>query len=1515
MADNNNNQSTPSNSSNQSIADFIEVTSLTQEGLLQSIALDLKAIVRNDGVAISQSSLKDMMIADQRNDRIIERQRRARGYPDPRKPQNQGGQGAQNTQGNQQTSQSNTTYQRRRSTTGSGDFFDLDRRSGRARAGRMWEHVVDSFEETLIESITGSRNPLDNVFRNMVDGFQRSLNVDRVENLGPEVARRILNQLDNIPFQQHFGNRLLTNVGDQLRGEFRWFADGINNILNTGMRTVTGALQAQWEDIDFFADMDIGGVFSAFSDFNRRNDEPQVRDITDVRRSVERGLGNVHQGEQELFQLNREGVNYMADRMDNNTQEIVNAIWQSNGGQGQPELGNEFDDVGDNIQEALEGDYREVGEQRALPTHSAQDVVSEVIDQAGNLLNVVDVGGSGIGAAGDAASGLAEGALQAGASEAALASTASEATTALATVAEAGAGVAAAFPEITLILMALSLVVEGISEAINRIIGPAADGINNFISALQKAGNRQLTINQKYQELYQKRLEDDLRSIREAAYAVIQDAANRVEQVWDSVESTISATQDYTKAEVQDGWSEFAARLQREDLSKYVSSADIMEKLEYVLKQGLTGKAAEEFAYQATLLNQMIPTEDFFQYAASYASIIAQTISSGGNLAGGISVANDALQDFANSLLYAKKENDGLTTTLSGTSDLFTKAAEIAITSQSTNRDTLSSLSTTLAMLSGAVGSVAPDLANGIVDAVYRAAVGGNSSEITALRSLAGTGASNTAFLKALVGNPQEVLKTMFENLSILQARGSANYMEVAEGLSSVFGISMDALSRLDFQKLADKIGNATVDAANTYLTKAEERLKAGDTTSKDSQNRIAKINEYMMEEGLAYVLDNEVARSIQEHMWQEQLAREIESASYSVDLIGGARSALLGIETTLRRYVAYSLGLGWVEELANVALTVSEATAINTDTARILKAGVIEATQITDPDRVARINAGRDAERYALTTGNEDLGLATPIITLLGGGAPTVLGGSSPTDTGTTIVRTVQSFASRVAQAIKSGASTILGNNGDSTGSTAGGSGTVGGNSVPRRKARRGTATSVEEALNGSYAEQEASMSNTGEDIGHSEEDVFEPGNPSDQYQEPDTTEPADTVVVQPAIDIGELAEELGPLVPPGETTELIANVTGKIGKAAGNNYAKVIKQSNEAVATATKRTQAALENGFSQLIKGVEYTSLQSISKDDLNAIRNVTNAYRTYGAGGGGYRALYEDAAETGTSIYEKATQKTANQLSELINSSLEEYILKGREAALSLENFRHELTEDSTNMLTEQLAADLKALEEEGEGRGLQHRGYYDQSQLMEEVFAKSAEIAAEEQSISFENWLANFEAQTGIANLSSLLTEYGTTIDAIRDAYDSQEAAKQSAATKARDLHEVQFWEDMQNFATVDFPWYMREWERYFIQHEAYTEATAEAYNEAVALAVEEKGEMGDSVLALAEALTENTIWQQELGNAIKDPTIQTNAILSKILLCVEAIMQQNNETAIVAVPTALSSLGLGISNV
>ena len=1477
-------QSKPSNSTNQSIADFIEINSLSQEGLLQSIALDLKAIARKDGIVISQSSLKDLMIAEQRNDRVIERQRKARNPYDSR-TRSQGERSTTSQKSSQQTG-----YRRNRSKDN--DYFDFDKRSVRGRAGKLWEDVIDSFEETLIEGLTGSKNPFDTVFKNLVDNFQNSLGIDKVENIGPEIAKRVLKNLDKVQYRQASGT--MTTVGKQLREELNWFKNGINNVLNSSMRTITSSLGAEWQDMD---------LFKEFSDLKRSNEDPKVRDITEVRNAVDQGLENISQGQDDIWQVTSEAARDISSTLQSSTQEIINAIQQSNGSQGAPELRNELDDIDNGKvvpEEVVDGNWREVGEQRSVEV-SADDAVGEVVDEAGNLLSMLDKGKAGLSVVRNAVSSLTQGTIEAGAAETGLATVASGASTSLTTLAGGVAELGATVPTLIPAILAMSLAVEAISAVVEKIMGPAMEGIDSFVKALQKAGNRELTLRQKYNELAQKRLEDDLRSIREAAYSIIQDAAKRVEQVWDSVESTVAATQGKTKAKVQDLWQKFATDLQKEGLDRYVSSADIMEKLESVLKQGLSGEAAEEFAYQATLLNQMIPTEDFFQYASSYASIIGQTINSGGDLATGIENANAALRDFANSLLYSKKQNDGLTTTLSSASDLFTKAAEIAVASQNTNRSTLANLSTTFTMLSGAVGSIAPDLANGLVDAIYRAAVGGNSSEITALRSLAGTGASNTAFLKALVQAPQKVISTMFNNLSILQARSSANYMEVAEGLSSIFGISMEAFSRIDFAKLSSKLESASA-GDETYLELAEKALKSGETTSTDSQNRIAKINEYMMKEGLAYVLDNEVARSIQEHMWQEQLAREIESANYSVDLIGGARSALLGIEKTLQRYVAYSVGLGWVEELKNVALTASEAAVATADTAKILKAG--------------KVGKGNDDAYKALTTSNQDLGVATPIVTLLTGDAPTTLGSS--------VVDGVKSLFDKVKSVVSAlkRPATSTGTSTSSTSGTTSQSKTVGGNSIPRRTAKRIAEDVADGMTDAIYETVHQSMVQAvdvvgSEDIGPGEEDVWDPDNP--YYNTPaivDNNEPSEPATV-PSTSVNptevpilpqtgsELFEELGPLLPPGTGTEYIAGKVDKVTKAATNTYAKLMDQSKSAISKAADRLTTAISSGFSQM-----YT----ISKDDSE---QLLKAYRAQGSQlvNKGYNALYGNEIESGTALYKEATQKSAKELSELINASLEDYILKGREAALSLENFRYEITEDKENMLTENMAANLKALEDEGQGRGLQHRGFYDQSQLIEEVFNKSAELTEANQTISFEDWLATFEESTGILNLTALLSEYGTTIDTIRDAYESQAAARQSAATKARDLHEVQFWEDMQNFATVDFPWYLREWERYFIQHEAYTEATAEAYNEAVALAVEEKGEMGDSVLALAEALTENTIWQQELGNAIKDPQVQTNAILSKILLCVEAIMQQNNETSIVSVPTALSSLGLGISNV
>ena len=135
--------------------------------------------------------------------------------------------------------------------------------------------------------------------------------------------------------------------------------------------------------------------------------------------------------------------------------------------------------------------------------------------------------------------------------------------------------------------------------------------------------------------------------------------------------------------------------------------------------------------------------------------------------------------------------------------------------------------------------------------------------------------------------------------------------MEVAEALSSTFGISLDSFARVDFAYLADAINSMNLN--NESLEQNLQLLTDGQTTSTDAQLRMQKINEYMVDQGLAYVLDNEVARTIQEHMWEEQLAQQIMETQFAVDFTGGALQLFNGIGITIHKIADFLNPLSWV--------------------------------------------------------------------------------------------------------------------------------------------------------------------------------------------------------------------------------------------------------------------------------------------------------------------------------------------------------------------------------------------------------------------------------------------------------------------------------------------------------------------------------------------------------------------------------------------------------------------------
>lgn len=497
---------------------------------------------------------------------------------------------------------------------------------------------------------------------------------------------------------------------------------------------------------------------------------------------------------------------------------------------------------------------------------------------------------------------------------------------------------------------------------------PAIESAKEALSSMHRAANREQESRKKQTELAKKRLEDDYNTLVKAPFEILEQAAQKLYDAWDNSVRTISATQGYSKADVQDLMSSYAQRLRDEGLTKVVSGADIISNLTNVLNSGLSGQVAEEFAYLATKLNAAVPTQDFFQYADTYASVAANAIQQGKSQAEAIEYANAEMKTFASNVLYASRQlSGGFSSGLKDAQKLFDYSVEIANASKVGDPATISGV---LTSISAIAGSVAPDLADGLVDAVVKAATGGNSSEIVALRSLAGTNASNTEFLKALAKDPKSVFTELFSNLAKMQTMSNDNFMEVAEGLSSVFGISMDAFARVDFNYLANAISQMNVN--NSSLDENMQLLASGQTTSTAEQLRMAQINQYMLDEGLAYVLDNEVARAIQQHMWDEQLAREMQEASYGVELQGSALTLLQGITQTVENIKNFLNPFSFMKKLGNLIGSNKEGKALQADTRQLLELG--------------KVGSGDAKSLYNLTTRNKDLKLVDNIVNLMGG-------------------------------------------------------------------------------------------------------------------------------------------------------------------------------------------------------------------------------------------------------------------------------------------------------------------------------------------------------------------------------------------------------------------------------------------------------------------------------------------------------------------------------------------------
>lgn len=507
-----------------------------------------------------------------------------------------------------------------------------------------------------------------------------------------------------------------------------------------------------------------------------------------------------------------------------------------------------------------------------------------------------------------------------------------------------------------------------VGGALKKSLEPAIEGIKKAADAASTSMHRTMESARKNVENSQKRIMDDVRTLVETPFNILKEAAQDWYNAWDSNIRTINATQGYTKADLQDLMASFAERLRSEGLTSVVAATDITNNLTKVLQSGLSGQIAEEFAYLATKLNAAVPTQDFFSYADTYASIAANAVRAGATQSAAIEEASQQLIAFANNVLYASREvAGGFTTGLQNAESLFKQSVQISQAAKSYNASEISGVMTSVSAI---VGAIAPDVASSLTDAIYKAAVGGNSNEIVALRSLAGINASNTEFLQQIATDAKTVFSDLFEELGKRQNMSESGYMEVAEGLSSIFGLSMDAFARVDFNYLAQAI--ESMDTSSAALSNNIMLLASGETTTNAEQLKMQEINKLILDEGLSYVLDNEAARSIQEHMWDEQLARQLQETEYGVNLHGAALEALEGIKATINLILDILNPIRLIGRLADLKTTWDETNALRSDIQSVLELG--------------KVGSGNAQQLYNLTHTNEDLGITDNLVSMLGG-------------------------------------------------------------------------------------------------------------------------------------------------------------------------------------------------------------------------------------------------------------------------------------------------------------------------------------------------------------------------------------------------------------------------------------------------------------------------------------------------------------------------------------------------
>lgn len=438
------------------------------------------------------------------------------------------------------------------------------------------------------------------------------------------------------------------------------------------------------------------------------------------------------------------------------------------------------------------------------------------------------------------------------------------------------------------------------------------------------------------------KIRSDVRDMATYSIEIYEKATSDIYNSWDKNLAQVTATQGYTKEALNSLQDAVAQRLQSEGYGTTINAADFADQLANTLNANLGGTLAEAFAAQNLILQKAVPEVDLSANAAQFAAIYANVNRQGGN---GEEAMIAAMNEIAGAAKALESVTEGNNQFLKETGSLLTKATEV-VNIAGGNATQISSLTSQMMASEAAITSVAPQL-SGFTNELISVLMNNNDATAVSLRAImndmnSNIGVSATSFMQSFMEDTQGTLSTAFAAIQrfIDSNENPESRQEFLNALESVFGVSGSKLAQIDFGSVSDLIAEVNTKTNMNALTKAENLVKSGETTTLEEQLVANTSNQLLATNAIGSTLDNKLMRKLETNeLTLEKVVYQLQ-ATQSVDLA----------ENTLGFFTKISdLIMSIIDPLGLFDMV---ATAINAETSALI-----------------------DAERYVMTSTMSSIG------------------------------------------------------------------------------------------------------------------------------------------------------------------------------------------------------------------------------------------------------------------------------------------------------------------------------------------------------------------------------------------------------------------------------------------------------------------------------------------------------------------------------------------------------------